>query len=200
MDDLNQAIAHWRTTDAILADLAAETEIPDRLQPAAEDPFRTLVRAIVGQQVSIAAAQTIYDRLAAATGPTPERILATAEPELRACGLSGAKAASVRDLAEHVLDGRLDLSGLADLGDEEAIAALVQVRGIGVWSAKMHLMFHLDRPDVCPWEDLGVRMGVERFYGIPEKEAAAWLKQHHTAWSPYNSLAARVLWAARRDP
>lgn len=197
MDDLNAAIAQWRTTDPLLAELAMETQIPER--PRMADPFAALVRAITGQQVSIQAAQTIYDRLAAATGPAPERVLAATEAELRACGLSGAKVASVRDLAEHVLDGRLDLD-LGGVDDATAIQQLTQVRGIGVWSAKMHLLFHLERPDVCPWEDLGVRQAVIRFYGVPESDAATWLRAHHGRWSPYNSLAARVLWAARRDP
>ncbi|MGB1586413.1 MAG: DNA-3-methyladenine glycosylase family protein [Thermoplasmatota archaeon] len=198
MDALVAARAHWEQTDPVLADLAARTEIPERLQnqlPA----FASLVRAIVGQQVSIQAAQSLYDRLAAATGPEPARILASSHADLRACGLSNAKVASVQDLAEHVLDGQLDLDGLAMRSDADAIDALVQVRGIGVWTAKMHLMFHLQRPDVCPWEDLGIRQAVTAFYGVPPHDATAWLKEHHGRWSPYNSLAARVLWAARRD-
>lgn len=195
--DLPVAIAHWSTTDPILAELAESTPVEPRVEDE-PDPFRALVRAIVHQQVSLAAGRTIYDRVAAATGPTPEDILAAGEVRLRECGLSRAKATYCLDLAARVDDG-LDLAALHALDDEAVIAELTQIKGIGVWSAKMHLIFHMDRPDVLPWEDLGVRQAAERFHRLSPSESTSWLKQEaRELWSPHCTLAARVLWAARR--
>lgn len=199
LDRLPEAIAHWRTTDPVLADLAAEVQLERRPEDE-PDAFCALVRAIVHQQVSLAAGRTIYARVADACGPSPEGVLMAGEEALRAAGLSRAKAAYVLDLAGRVVDG-FDLDGLRGLDDAAAVAALTQVKGIGVWSAKMHLIFHLDRPDVLPWEDLGVRAAVERFYGVPAAQAATWIQQEGgPRWSPFGTLAARVLWAARRAP
>lgn len=197
---LPEAVAHWRTTDPVLAGLT-EAHPLEPWQDDVSDPFVALARAIVHQQVSMAAGRTSYGRFEAAVGGAvaPGPVLAAGEAVLRSAGLSGQKAGYLLDLAGKVADGKLDLGALRDLDDEAATAALTMVRGIGVWSAKMHLLFHLARPDVCPWEDLGVRLAVERFYGVPEQEAAAWIRDEARArWSPYNSLAARVLWNARR--
>lgn len=195
---MKDAIDHWRRTDPVLAELAATTELPQRAHSV--DPFASLVEAITHQQVSIAAGRTIHARVIQTTGGTPAGTLAAGEIALRAAGLSRAKVASVLDLAGRVSSGELDLHALDALDDEAAIQQLIAVRGIGVWTAKMHLLFHMDRPDVCPWEDLGVRLAVVRFYGVPDAEAARWIQSVGRAqWTPHNSLAARVLWAARRD-
>ncbi len=197
LETLPEAIAHWRTTDPVLADLAESTPLERRLEDE-PDPFHALVRAIVHQQVSLAAGRTIYARVADATGPTPAGILAAGEVRLRELGLSRAKATYCLDLAGRVADG-WDLAALDALPDDEVVRELTAVKGIGVWSAKMHLLFHMQRPDVLPWEDLGVRLAVDRFYGVPEPLAAKWLQQEANArWSPHCSLATRVLWAARR--
>lgn len=165
-----------------------------------DDPFVALARAIVHQQVSMAAGRTIYGRLEEALGQVaPGPVLAAGETALRACGLSGQKTTYLLDLAGRVADGGLDLHGLHDQDDEGVVDALTQVRGIGAWSAKMFLIFHLGRPDVCPWEDLGVRLAASGFYSIPEDQVTSWLRDHaRPRWSPYNSVAARVLWHARR--
>lgn len=198
---LPDVIRHWQTTDPVLAGLA-ESDPPSPWPPDADDAFTSLCAAITHQQVSLAAGRTIFARFRDAVGGavTPDGVLGAGEAVLRGAGLSGQKTAYVLDLAAKVVDGDLDLEGLADRDDEAAVAALTEVKGIGVWSAKMHLLFHLGRPDVCPWEDLGVRLAVERFYGVPEKDAAAWIRDEaRPNWSPYNSLAARVLWNARRS-
>lgn len=200
LDDLPQAVSHWRSADPVLHDLAV-AHPPEPWPDANEDAFVALARAIVHQQVSLAAGRTIYERFEAAVGGkvAPAAVLACGEQTLRGAGLSGQKTSYLLDLAAHLEDGRLDLDALAGMEDEDAIAALVQVRGIGVWSAKMFLLFHLARRDVCPWEDLGVRLAVVRFYDVPQKQATAWLRDEaRPIWSPYNSLAARVLWNARR--
>lgn len=198
--DLPRARRRWQRTDPILADLA-RAHPPAPWPDANDDPFVSLARAIVHQQVSLAAGRTIYARFEAAVGGrvAPLAVLAAGEATVRGAGLSGQKTSYVLDLAARVADGELDFAGLAALDDDAATAQLVQVKGIGAWSAKMFLLFHGARPDICPWEDLGVRLAVERFYGVDAKETAAWIRDvARPLWSPYNSLAARVLWNARR--
>ncbi len=200
---LPAAVAHWRTTDPVLADLA-RSDPPQPWAARDPDPFVDLCTSITHQQVSLEAGRTIYARFEAAVGGAgtvrPATVLAAGEDALRGAGLSRAKARYVLDLAARVESGDLDLGSLADLDDDAVVAALTAVQGIGAWTAKMFLLFHLGRPDVCPWEDLGVRLAVQRFYGVPEKQAAAWLRDEARArWSPYNSAAARVLWTARRS-
>lgn len=196
--NLSAAIRHWHESDPTLADLA-QAHPPEPWPDHNDDPFVALARAIVHQQVSMAAARTIYGRFEQAVGRVaPQEVMQAGEPALRAAGLSTQKTTYLLDLAARCASGELDLAGLQEMEDTLAVLALTQVRGIGVWSAKMFLIFHLHRPDVCPHEDLGVRLAVEKFYGVPEKEAAKWLQEREAAWSPWNSLAARVLWHARR--
>ncbi|MDQ3741892.1 MAG: DNA-3-methyladenine glycosylase 2 family protein [Actinomycetota bacterium] len=169
----------------------------DRGRPRG-DHYAALVRAIVGQQLSVRAARAIHGRLLeqfAGRPPTPEQILAREPEELRAAvGLSRAKAAFLRSLAEHVLDGSLDLERLDTLPDEEVVAELVAVKGIGEWSAHMFLMFQLRRPDVLAVGDLGIRRAVERAYGLPEQPSAAELTALAEPWRPYRTHACFVLW------
>jgi DNA-3-methyladenine glycosylase II len=156
------------------------------------------VRAIVGQQLSTRAARAIYARLTERFGgrpPSPEEVLSADPDELRAAaGLSRAKVSYLRSLAEHVRDGRLELDRLADLPDEEVIAELTAVRGLGVWSAHMFLMFTLGRPDVLPVGDLGIRRAVMRRYGLDELPAPAALTAIAEPWRPYRTLACLYLW------
>jgi len=156
------------------------------------------VRAIVGQQLSVAAARTIYGRLIARFGdrpPTPQEILEDDPEKLRAAaGLSRAKVGFLRSLAEHVLSGELELERLDLLPDEEVIAELTAVKGIGLWSAHMFLMFHLERPDILPVGDLGIRRAIERAYGLPELPLPTQIEQIAEPWRPHRSLACRYLW------
>ncbi len=162
------------------------------------DHYGALVRAIVGQQLSVKAARAIYGRLAARfsdRAPTPQEILDDDPEELRAAaGLSRAKVTFLRSLAEHVLSGQLELERLDELPDEQVIAELTAVKGIGLWSAHMFLMFHLERPDVLPVGDLGIRKAIERAYGLPELPVATQIEQIAEPWRPYRSLACRYLW------
>jgi DNA-3-methyladenine glycosylase II len=162
------------------------------------DHYGALVRTIVGQQLSTRAARAIYDRLTTRFGgraPTPEEILADDPDELRtSVGLSHAKVRYLRSLAEHVLDGSLELDKLGRLTDDEVTARLTAVSGIGRWSADMFLMFHLQRPDVLPVGDLGVRRAVERLYGLEALPSMAELEALGERWRPYRSLASLYLW------
>ena len=164
-------------------------------------PFQTLARAIAHQQLNGTAANTILKRLVDSCGagvfPTPAQVLAASAESLRAAGFSFAKVASLRDLAEKTLAGVVpDAATLLELSDEEIIARLTQVRGIGRWTVEMLLVFHLGRPDVLPVDDFGLRTGFQAAYGLarlPRPQAlAAWGER----WKPYRTTAAWYLWRA----
>jgi DNA-3-methyladenine glycosylase II len=162
--------------------------------------YGALVRAIVGQQLSTKAARAIYGRLLERFGgrpPTPEEILVEDPEALRAAaGLSRAKVSFLRSLAEHVVSGELELDRLEELPDEEVIAELVAVKGLGEWSAHMFLMFQLGRPDVLAVGDLGIRRAVQRAYGMEEMPGTAELQALADPWRPHRSAACRLLWAS----
>jgi DNA-3-methyladenine glycosylase II len=166
--------------------------------PTPDDHYGALVRSIVGQQLSVTAARAIYGRLLERFGgrpPTPQEVLAQDEEELRAAaGLSRAKVGFLRSLAEHVVAGELELDHVARLADEEIVAELCAVRGIGEWSAHMFLMFQLERPDVLAGGDLGVRRAAQRAYGLPELPSARELRALAQPWRPHRTLACRYLW------
>jgi DNA-3-methyladenine glycosylase II len=162
-----------------------------------DDAYGSLVRTIVGQQLSTKAARSIYGRLTALFDdrpPTPEELVSTDEEVLRACGLSRPKVRYLRDLAERVISGELDLRSLHDLPDEEVIRQITAVKGLGQWSADMFLMFHLGRENVLPVGDLGVRRAVERAYDLPEIPDAETLQNIARPWSPHRTLASFYLW------
>ncbi len=166
------------------------------------ESYATLIRAIAGQQLSNSAALAIYNKILRRYGgrpPTPAEIIADDPDELRlAAGLSHAKVRYLRSLAEHVLDGSLDLENLDDLPDEDVIAALVAVRGIGLWSAQMFLIVHLRRPDVLPVGDLGIRKAVMNLYGLPALPGPAEVTEIGEPWRPYRTLACLFLWRSLR--
>ncbi len=195
------AVAALRAADpvlrAVIDDLGADGfGDPRRGRP--DDLYGALVRAIVGQQLSTRAARAIYGRLTDRFGgrpPTPAEVLAADPDELRAAaGLSRAKVQYLRSLAEHVRDGSLELDRLAELPDEEVIAELVAVRGIGQWSAHMFLMFTLGRPDVLAVGDLGIRRAVMLRYGLPQMPTPAEVEEIAEPWRPHRTLACLYLW------
>ena len=156
------------------------------------------MRSIVGQQLSTRAARAIYARLIDRFGgrtPTPAEVLADDPDELRqAAGLSHAKVRYLRSLAEHVLERLARARALDELPDDEVIAELTAVKGIGTWSAHMFLMFHLQRPDVLPVGDLGIRRAVQLHYGLAELPDAATIERIAEPWRPHRTLACRYLW------
>jgi DNA-3-methyladenine glycosylase II len=167
-------------------------------RPPRTDVYAALVRAIVGQQLSVRAARAIYDRLLARFDghpPTPRQILDDDPDALRvAAGLSHAKVRYLRSLAEHVLSGELEIDRLEQLSDDEVMAELVAVKGIGAWSAHIFLMFTLGRPDVLAVGDLGIRRAVQRAYELPELPSAAELTELAEPWRPYRTAACVLLW------
>lgn len=172
---------------------------PCTLRPRTEGShFDHLARAIVYQQLSGSAAGTIYGRFEQQCGsngpPTPDAVLAHDVATLRACGLSGAKTAAIQDLARHVVDGRLPLEQVESMDDEAIIESLVQVRGVGRWTAQMFLMFRLWRPNVLPVLDLGVRKGAQRIYNTRALPDAERLEKIAKSWRPHASIASWYCW------
>ncbi len=160
-----------------------------------------LMEAIVSQQLSPKAADTIFARVRALVdGPlAPASVLALPEERLRGAGLSGAKTRSVRDLCEHVQRGDLALDGLAAMDDDAVIAALTQVRGIGRWTAEMVLMFQLGRQDVLPVGDLGIQKGVQRLFGLRKLPVAERMVKLTRPFRPYRSVACWYLWRLNEE-
>jgi DNA-3-methyladenine glycosylase II len=196
----DEGLDHLRDSDERLREVIDERgplDLDARVRGRPADAYGALLRAIVGQQLSVKAARTIYERFTALFGgktPTPEQLLEVDADTLRAAGLSRAKAAYVRSLAEHVISGELELDRLDELSDEEVTAKLVAVKGLGQWTADMFLIFHLGRPDVLPVGDLGVRRAIERLYGFETLPSAAEMEALGERWRPYRSLASLYLW------
>lgn len=159
------------------------------------DAFQTLARSIVGQQISVKAAQSVWDRFAATTGDMqPKRVLKLSDEQLRGCGLSGQKVKYLRDLSEHFAGGALDVERWHDMDDEALISDLTRVKGIGRWTAEMFLIFYLTRPDVFPLGDLGVQRALSLNYNkgrpLSQRRIAALSK----LWTPWRSVATWYLW------
>jgi DNA-3-methyladenine glycosylase II len=160
--------------------------------------FAALARSILFQQLATRAWAAIHARFAALYDgrPTPGAVLATPDEALRAAGLSGAKAASIKDLATKVLDGTVPLAGISGLSDQEIVDRLCAVRGIGPWTAQMFLIFQLNRPDVWPVGDLGVRGGYARVHGLERVPSAAELAPAGEPYRPFRTVAAWYCWRA----
>ena len=159
------------------------------------EPFMTLARAIVGQQISVKAAQSVWERFAACVGEvTPQRVLARERPVLRACGLSDRKTEYIADLAQHSADRRIHVARWSEMNDEEIIAELVEVRGIGRWTAEMFLIFNLLRPDVFPLDDLGLQKGIRLAYFRGRMISLKTMQKLGEDWRPWRSVATWYLW------
>ena len=161
------------------------------------DPYEALARAIVGQQLSTKAAVSIWNKLLDQFNgkpPTPDQLMARPADQLRTAGLSRSKVEFLRDLAKRVEDGRLDLKRLKNLSDEDVVAELIAVKGIGRWTAEMFLIFHLARPDVVSIGDLGIRRAVQLAYGLDELPAPTELERIAEEWRPHRTLACLYLW------
>ena len=159
------------------------------------EPFLTLARAICGQQISVKAAQSVWDRVLACVGEvTPEKVLKKERHVLRACGLSDRKVEYIADLAQHFADGSIHVHRWPQMDDEAIIAELVQVRGIGRWTAEMFLIFNLLRPDVFPLDDLGLQKGIRRSYYKGRKVSLRTMTRLGETWRPWRSVATWYLW------
>jgi DNA-3-methyladenine glycosylase II len=201
-----KATAYLRAADPVLArviDAVGPLGSSREGRPDRGDHYGALVRSIASQQLSVLAARAIYGRLTErfdGRAPTPQEILDDDPEELRAAaGFSRAKVGYLRSLAEHVLSGELELDRLDQLSDEAVTAELVAVKGIGEWTAHMFLMFQLDRPDVLPVGDLGIRRAIERAYGLDDLPDAPTIESIAEPWRPQRTLACRYLWRSLQN-
>jgi DNA-3-methyladenine glycosylase II len=188
------ALDHLRRVDPILCEIinrVGEYRIEFR-----EPSFESLVRSIVFQQLSGRVARVIFDRLAAAAGGklTPQSILKLRPARMRSAGLSAQKTAYIRDLARHTRDGKVIFEQLPHIPDEQVIEQLTVVKGIGVWTAHMFLIFALRRPDVLPTGDLGIRAAIQRAYSLEQLPKPAEIETLAQSWRPYCTVASWYLW------
>lgn len=214
--DATEALAHLRAADPAMARIV-DAIGPYSMRADPEDPFRSLARAIIFQQLSGKAAGTIFRRFVAlfdspgdetalvsrsdpdwspAEGPfpMPTQVLGKDEETLRSAGLSRNKALSIQDLAKHFASGELATEAFDHWEDEEIIAHLTRVRGIGRWTAEMFLMFHLARPNVLPVNDVGINRAIMRQYGLEALPGPADVQRIGARWRPYASVACWYLW------
>jgi DNA-3-methyladenine glycosylase II len=192
---MRSALKHLKKADPVIA------EIIQRVGPYViqyrEPSFETLVRSIVYQQLSGRVASVIFGRLHAAAGEevlSPAGIMKMRPEKMRKAGLSGQKTLYIRELAKHTKRGSIVFESLPDAGDAAVIEHLTRVKGIGVWTAQMFLMFALRREDVLPVSDLGIRMGMKKAYGLDALPKPAEMERIATAWKPYSSIACWYLW------
>jgi len=194
--DWKPAVAHLAKADPRLSPLIDKHGAPTMKRT--KDAVQSLARAIVSQQLSGKAADTIWGRVLdlypKRTFPAPAAILATPDTSFRAAGLSGAKTAAIKDLARHVAEEKLVPAKLGKLTDEEIAAVLLPVRGIGPWSVDMFLMFALARPDVLPVGDLGVRKGMQKHFGLRKLPEAERMIKLAAPWRPFRSVGAWYMW------
>lgn len=193
---LASALRHLRRVDPALREVIGRHPAPTVRR--SRNVFRSLCRAVIGQQLSGAAAEAIYRRfLAQFDGrgfPTPAAVLGATHEELRAAGLSGAKARTVHDLAAKLEDGTVPRRRLGRMSDDGLREVLTQVKGIGPWSVDMFLIFALWRADVLPVGDLGVRKGVQRHFGLDELPDAEAMRELAEPWAPYRTVASWYMW------
>jgi DNA-3-methyladenine glycosylase II len=197
-----KAVAALREADPVMGRLVEEhvkAVRRDLREDRRGDAYGALLRSIVGQQLSTKAAASIYGRLTDGFGghaPTPKQLLAADPEEIRSAGLSRPKVAYLRDLAQHVEDGALELERLPDLPDEEVTAQLTAIKGLGPWTADMFLMFHLRRPDILPVGDLGIRRAVQVQYRMRKLPDPKRLEKVARPWRPHRTLACLFLWSS----
>ncbi|HEU4715488.1 MAG TPA: DNA-3-methyladenine glycosylase [Candidatus Saccharimonadales bacterium] len=194
---LKEAAAHLSASDPVLARVIAGAPLPDFAPHT--DYYRALVNSIIGQQLSVKAAATIKQRfvdLFDGSFPTPEQILGRDIEELRSVGLSRPKARYVQDLAQHIVEGTVRFDTIDQLSNDEIIAELTAVKGVGEWTVHMFLLFCMGRLDVLPTGDLGIRSGIKKLYGMDELPSPdeVRLVAEENDWHPYESVASWYVW------
>lgn len=188
-----QATAELSERDKVLRELIARHQ--DMVLRSRGEPFYTLARSIVGQQISVKASDKVWQRLIAAIPEfTPKGISGSVEEDLRACGLSQRKVSYLRDLARHFEQDLLQPAGWAVMDDEAVIADLMRVRGIGRWTAEMFLIFNLQRPDVLPLDDFGLQRAMSVHYNNNQPLSKLKIRVISNQWQPWRSVATWYLW------
>lgn len=194
-DEICTAIDHLRRSDPLLISILDSCESPNF---KSNPPFLALAKSILYQQLATKAAESIYNRFASLCGGeaavVPDTVLGLSPQQLRVIGVSGRKASYLHDLATKFIDGILSNSSILEMDDESLLEALTAVKGIGVWSVHMFMIFTLHRPDVLPVGDLGVRKGVQRLYGLKELPKPVEMEKLCEKWKPYRSMGAWCMW------
>lgn len=189
----HEAAKHLAKRDKVLRKLVKAFPQADLVSRG--DAFQTLARSIVGQQISVKAASSIWNRFATLAGKmTPANVAALADESLRGCGFSGQKVAYVKDLARRFDSGEVKPRRWGRMDDEAIIEELIEVKGIGRWTVEMFLIFHLRRPDVLPVDDLGLRRAMERLYNEGKPLTKGEMRSLGEPWAPYRSVATWYLW------
>ena len=199
VESIRKAVEALAEREAAFARVIEKHGVPE---PRRSDAgAQTLLRTIVGQQVSVAAARSMWAKLETAFGSPPDlsRLLVATDEEMRAAGMSRQKAGYIRSLAELVLSGELDLAKLPK-DDEEAIAHLVRIKGIGRWSAEIYLLFAEGRPDIWPAGDLAVQVGIGKILGLPERPSEKQTRELGETWRPHRGAIAIFTWHCYNNP
>lgn len=196
-DELKLASEHLTRNDPILALIIIKAGLPT-IKPH-DNYYATLIGSIISQQLSVKAADTIEKRFLALFDsdlPSPDEILTKSIDELRTAGLSNAKAKYIQDLAQHIIDGKLKFDHFKDLSNEEIISELTAVKGIGVWTAHMFLMFCMGRLNILATGDLGIRNGIRALYGLKDMPTVADVEKiaKKNSWHPYETAACWYIW------
>ena len=191
---MRQAILHLKRSDPVLCAIIKRIG-PFRMEYGPPE-FHSLAEAILYQQLNGKAAVTILKRFTALAGDplTPEGIVKLSDEQMRAVGLSKQKSSYLRDMAERAANGQLDFSRLHEMSDEEVIKHLTQVKGVGIWTAQMFLMFTLKRPNVLPTGDFGIQMAIKKHYNKRKVPKPLHMEKIAKAWEPYRSIACWYLW------
>lgn len=191
----DEARKHFKKHDPLLFSYLEKVEVPAYTTPS--NLFVELCETIIGQQLSGKAASTIFGRLKKLFPKkkiTAKGLLKLSDAKIRSCGTSNAKVRSLKDLADKVVTGELNLKKIKNLSDEDAVKELVKVKGIGPWSAEMFLMFGLGREDVFSHGDLGLRKAIMKMYGFRKEPTIKQVEKIISKWKPYRTYASRVLW------
>lgn len=192
---MDKALKHFKKTDPILYNVASSVSLQVLIKSS--DPFVDLIESIISQQLSGKAADTIFKRfvdLFPNKKITAKKILDIPDEKIRAAGISYSKISYIKGIAKEVVDRNLDFKKLDSLTDEEIIKELIKIKGIGVWTAEMYLIFTLGRPDIFSTGDLGLQNAIIKHYKIEEKPTKEKLLEISSKWSPYRSIASRILW------
>ncbi len=198
--DFSDILEHYKTNDPKIYAILQNIDLNEWFKPWQEfrgnDYFTALCRAIIGQQLSVKAASSIYNRFTDLYKPsiaTAKAILDTEDIKLREIGLSWSKVKYIKDLAQKVFDKQIDLSNLENLSDEDVISELITVKGIGKWTAEMFLMFNLHRENIFSFGDLGLKRGIEKVYNLTDPTPDQ-IEDIIKGWSPYKTYASIALW------
>jgi DNA-3-methyladenine glycosylase II len=192
---MDKALKHFKKNDSVLYETAVGITLTDWKKP--DDPFIDLIESIISQQLSIKAADTIFNRfkkLFPKEKITPIYLLKLNDKKIRECGISFSKIAYIKGIAQAIVNKEIDFIKLEKLDDEEVIQELVKLKGIGIWTAEMYLMFTLGRPDVFSAGDLGLQNAMIKLYKLEKKPKKETLIEISSKWSPYRTIASRILW------